>query len=112
MLKAAMAAWISKSGWFLINYEVILDNNRGGYNVLCYVGNKLLCVETCAEQIKKHQWRLLKESLKLFFLFQMNLFKDKFFCVRTGKLPIAKMIEGGKKILFIIFKQTKQNNKQ
>ena len=25
-----MAAWTLKSGWFLINYDTILDNNMGG----------------------------------------------------------------------------------
>ena len=40
-----MAAWTKKCGWFLINYDVIVHNNRGGTNVECYSGKILHCMK-------------------------------------------------------------------
>ena len=50
-----MADWTLKSGWFLINYGVILD---GGVE-LCYCGNILLCMKRNERKSRMQQWRLL-----------------------------------------------------
>ena len=67
MLRAAMAAWTLKSGQFLINYDVILDNNRG-YNALCYDGNIFHCMKSHERKPRTHQWRLLHDTLIFSFI--------------------------------------------
>ena len=44
-----MAAWMKKSGWFVINYDIIVPNNEGG-GVQCWNNNAL--VETTAALIE------------------------------------------------------------
>ena len=57
----------------MINYDVTLDNNKGGETMLCYCGNILLCMKRNERKPRMHQWRLLNNFLNFLILQQNNI---------------------------------------